>query len=86
MLIFLDVVQDCFLHQHMSFPSRGEKILNLVLISVPNRLFLSIGQMKENWNPTNFSYWPLLLLVNVSNSICNERSDFSSADIAASSE
>ena len=33
---FYEVLQDCFLHQHVSFPTRGENILDLVLCNVPN--------------------------------------------------
>ncbi|PIK61736.1 hypothetical protein BSL78_01290 [Apostichopus japonicus] len=35
---FLDVVQDCFLHQHVTFPTRGDNILDLVLSSNPSNV------------------------------------------------
>ena len=35
---FYEVLQDCFLHQHVSFPTRGLNILDLVLSSAPNMI------------------------------------------------
>ncbi|WP_411016744.1 hypothetical protein, partial [Salmonella sp. s51944] len=44
---FYELLQDCFLHQHVPFPTRGANILDLVLSSSPNiiRNVVSLGKL-----------------------------------------